>query len=50
MKVPKLKLNKLSYFSIILILFISFSCKTTQGKGGRQQPKNGPIPCPIKDC
>lgn len=33
---------------IMLTAALSTACQTS--KKGRQQPKRGPIPCPIKDC
>lgn len=42
---------KITYIIVLAMLACGSGCKVAKkGKGGRQQPKNGPIPCPIKDC
>jgi hypothetical protein len=39
-------------FSLLFSLLILEGCKSSKtGKTrGRQQPKNGKMPCPMKDC
>ncbi|SFC75476.1 hypothetical protein SAMN05421780_10992 [Flexibacter flexilis DSM 6793] len=40
-------------FVWIMLLCAAFSlaaCSSQKGKGGRRQPRKGPIPCPVKDC
>lgn len=39
--------------SLVLMSFLAlgFACVSAKkGKGGSQQPKKGPLPCPLKDC
>ena len=47
MKKLRIGLKRFLYLVIVLSLSLS-ACQTS--KGGRKQPKKGPIPCPIKDC
>lgn len=39
-----------SLLFLTLILGVAFCAPAKKGKGGRQQPKKGPMPCPLKDC
>ena len=42
---------KLIYTVLIIGSLLFSACKAHKhGSGGRQQPKKGPIPCPLKDC
>ncbi|SDL02237.1 hypothetical protein SAMN05421823_104167 [Catalinimonas alkaloidigena] len=42
--------RRLVYWGLMLAVSMTAldSCKTH--KKGRQQPRKGPIPCPVKDC
>lgn len=40
-------------FIVLLLVCIGLNlaaCSSQKGKGGRRQPRKGPIPCPVKDC
>jgi len=43
-----MRLLKRLILGFLLVLFV-FSCATQKPKK-RQQPRRGPIPCPVKDC
>lgn len=46
-----MKITIKSFWVLLMCLSLSLAaCSSQKGKGGRRQPRKGPIPCPVKDC